>query len=101
MWRPNMVQIIYIPIFLLGGIMFLSNWLRDLIILEWDITPFVASILGLIIVGFIVIFSGMIIYCIVKLNWILTQIITITKDDPKVREFLKELNDLKKRDKLI
>ena len=91
-----MVQIIYIPIFLLGGIMFLANWLRDLIVLEWDITPQIASILGLIIVGFIVIFSGIIIYSIIKLNWILTQIITITKDDPKVRQFMEELNSLKK-----
>jgi len=95
-----MVQIIYIPIFLLGGIMFLANWLRDLIVLEWDITPQIASILGLIIVGFIVIFSGIIIYSIIKLNWILTQIITITKDDPKVRQFMEELNSIKKRDKL-
>lgn len=100
-----MVQIIYIPIFLLGGIMFLSNWLRDLIILEWDITPQFASILGLIIVGIIAIFSGMIIYCIVSLNWILTQVISIAKEDPKVRERIKELindlNRLKKKDKLI
>lgn len=98
MWRPNFVQLIYIPIFLLGIIIFLSNWLRDLIILEWDITPQIASILGLIIVGFIVFFSGIIIYCIIKINWIMTEIMRITKDDPKVREFIKELNRLKKRE---
>jgi len=97
--RLNMVQLIYIPIFLLGAIVFLSNWLRDLIVLEWDITPQFASIFGLVLVGIIVVFSGVIIYCIVKLNWILTEVIRITKGDPVVKQFMEELNRIKAREK--
>ena len=92
-----MVQLVYIPIFLLGGIIFLSNWLRDLIVLEWDITPQIASILGFVIIGVIVIFSGIVVYCIVKINWIITEIVRISKDDPKVKEFMQELNRIKSK----
>jgi len=94
----NLVQLLYLPIFALGLIVFLANWLRDLIVLEWDITPQFASILGLIIMAIIVFMTGLIIYCIVKLYWVLTEVLRISKDDPVVKELIDELNKIKKKE---
>lgn len=98
--RLNLVQLLYIPIFALIAIIFLSNWLRDLIILEWDITQFIASILGIIILGVIVVLICLVIYCIAKLYWIMTEIIRLAlSNDPKgVRDLVAELNRIKSND---
>ena len=97
--RLNLVQLLYIPIFALIAVIFLSNWLRDLIILEWDITPFIASILGIVILGIIVIMICLVIYCIARLYWVMTEIIrlAISGDDKALAELINELNKIKSR----
>ena len=98
--RLNLVQLLYVPIFALIGVIFLSNWLRDLIILEWDITLFIASILGIIILGFIVMMVCLVIYCIARLYWIMTEIIrlAISGDNKALRGLINELNRIKSND---
>lgn len=98
--RLNLVQLLYVPIFALIGVIFLSNWLRDLIILEWDITPFVASILGIVILAFIVACVCLVIYCIARLYWVMTEIIrlAISGDDKALRELINELNRIKSKE---
>lgn len=98
--KLNLVQLLYIPIFALIAVIFLSNWLRDLIILEWDITPFIASILGIVILAFIVVMICLVIYCIARLYWVMTEVIrlAISGDDKALTELINELNKLKSRD---
>ena len=99
-FRPNLVQLLYIPIFALIGVIFLSNWLRDLIILEWDITPFIASILGIIILAFSVLLICLVIYCICRLYWVMTEIIrlAIAGDAEALAALINELNRIKSKD---
>ena len=89
--RINLVQLIYYPIIGLIDIMGLGFWLRDLIVLEWDITPFFANIVGWIIIVFIIVISLFVIYCIIKMNRIITKFVSTT-------ELEKELNLIKSRD---
>ena len=98
--RLNLVQLLYVPIFALIAVIFLSNWLRDLIILEWEITPFIASILGIVILVFLVLLICLVIYCIAKLYWIMTEIIrlSLSGDNNAVRDLVAELNRLKSKD---
>lgn len=82
--RLNLVQLLYVPIFALIAVIFLSNWLRDLIILEWNITPFVASILGIIILAGIVVLICLVIYCIAKLHANMTTLIRVALSGDKI-----------------
>lgn len=88
--RLNLVQLIYFPIIFLVGIMGLSFWLRDLIILEWDITPQFANVVGYGIVIVIAVLCFFVIFCIIKLNRIITKFVS---ED----ELEKELNLLKRK----
>ena len=90
--RLNLVQLIYFPLVLLFGIIALAGWLRDLIILEWDISEYFANAVGygiLVIITFMCLFVA---YCIVKLNRIITKFVS-------EGELEKELNLIKSRDK--
>jgi hypothetical protein len=89
--RLNLVQLIYYPIISLMGIMGLGFWLRDLIVLEWNITPFIANIIGWVLVVFIILLSLFIIFCIIKMNRIITKFVSTT-------ELERELNLIKSRD---
>ena len=95
----NLVQLLYVPIFALIAIIFLSNWIRDLIVLEWDIDILIASILGIIILGFIVLLVCLVIYCIAKLYSLLTEVIrlAIAKDDVSLKALMDELNRIKSK----
>jgi len=95
----NLVQLLYVPIFALIAIIFLSNWLRDLIILEWDITPFIASILGIIILGIIVLAICLVIYCIAKLHANMTILIRVALSGDKMalKELIAELDRIKSK----
>ena len=95
MRKPNLIQCVFFPIMSLILIMFLANWLRDLIILEWDITIYFASGIGLIITVFIAFLSSFSIYCIIRLNGFLTDLLRVTKDDAKVKELIEEFNRIK------
>ena len=98
--RLNLVQLLYVPIFALIAIIFLSNWIRDLIVLEWDIDILIASILGIIILGFIVLLVCLVIYCIAKLYSLLTEVIRLamSNDDAKITELINDLNRIKSND---
>ena len=89
--RLNLVQLVFFPIVSLVAIMGLSFWLRDLIILEWDITQYVASVIGWIINGFIIILSMFVVFCIIKFNKIITKFVS-------PQELERELNLIKSRD---
>ena len=89
--RLNLVQLVFFPIVSLVAIMGLSFWLRDLIILEWDITPQFASVIGWIINGFIIGLSMFVVYCIIKFNKIITKFVS-------PQELERELNLIKSRD---
>lgn len=88
--RLNLVQLIYFPIVFLFGIIFLGNWLRDLIILEWDISIYFANIVGYFIVVAITIMCLFVAYCIIKLNRIITKFVS-------EQELERELNVIKSR----
>ena len=88
--RLNLVQLIFFPILFLVGIMGLSFWLRDLITLEWDITPLFANVLGWIITIFIVLMSCFVIFCIIKMFRIITKFVT-------VEQLERELNLIKSK----
>ena len=88
--RLNLVQLIYFPIVFLFGIIFLGNWLRDLIILEWDISIWFANIVGYFIVVVITIMCLFVAYCIIKLNRIITKFVS-------EQELERELNVIKSR----
>ena len=89
--RLNLVQLVFFPIVSLVAIMGLSFWLRDLIILEWDITPQFASVIGWIINGAIIALSMFVVYCIIKFNKIITKFVSPS-------ELERELNLIKSRD---
>ena len=69
----------------------LSFWLRDLIVLEWDITQEFANILGYGLVIAIIFLCCFIIYAIAKFNSIITKFVS-------VQELERELNLIKSRD---
>jgi len=89
--RFNLVQLIYFPIIGLIAILGLSFWLRDLIVLEWDITPFIANIIGWCITVVIILITLFVIFCIIKMNRIITKFVS-------TEELEKELNLIKSRD---
>lgn len=77
--RMSLVQLIFFPIAEILAIFFLSNWLRDLIVLEWDIlieNQMFATGLGLGIWGLIVVLGVHIIYCLIKLYYLTTKYIS-------------------------
>ena len=88
--RLNLVQLIYFPIVFLFGIIFLGNWLRDLIILEWDISIYVANLVGYGIEGAIAGMCLFVAFCIIKLNRIITKFVS-------EQELERELNIIKTR----
>ena len=88
--RLNLVQFILFPIFSLVGIMGLSWWLRDLIVLEWDISVFFASILGYVISIVIVVLCCFDIFAIIKLYRIITKFVS-------AQELERELNLIKSK----
>ena len=77
--RLNLVQLILYPIFSLVGIMGLSWWLRDLIMLEWDITVQVAMILGYFISITIILLCCFVIFAIIKLYRIITKFVSTSE----------------------
>jgi len=80
------------------GIVLLADRLRDLIILEWDISIYFAAILGWILIGLIGILGCFIIIRMVKLNNVITNIIALYRQgkDTKLDDFINELNRIKK-----
>ena len=88
--RFNLVQLVFFPILFLVGIMGLSFWLRDLITLEWDITPLFANIVGWVITVIIVLMSCFVMFCIVKMFRIITKFVS-------EKELEEELNLLKSK----
>ena len=77
--RLNLVQLVFLPIVNLIIIIFLSNWLRDLIVLEWDISVYLAQVLGMVILAFIAVMVMFNIYCLIKLYYIITKFISAEK----------------------
>ena len=77
--RLNLVQLVFLPIVNLIIIIFLSNWLRDLIVLEWDITTYLAQVLGMVILAFIAVMVMFNIYCLIKLYYIITKFVSAEK----------------------
>ena len=69
----------------------LSFWLRDLIILEWDITVEFANLVGYGITIVIIVMCCFVIFTIAKLNSIITKFVS-------VQELERELNLIKSRD---
>ena len=88
--RLNLVQLIYFPMVFLFGIIFLGNWLRDLIILEWDISIYVANLVGYGIEIGITLMCLFVAYCIIKLNRIITKFVS-------EQELERELHEIKSR----
>ena len=68
----------------------LGFWLRDLIVLEWEIDIIFANYLGYAIMIVMIIFCCFIIYVIIKLNRIITKFVS-------VEELERELNELKNK----
>ena len=68
----------------------LSFWLRDLITLEWDITPLFANVIGWIITIFIALMSCFVIFCIIKMFRIITKFVS-------AEQLERELNLLKSK----
>jgi len=89
--RLTLVQLIYFPIVLLFGIIGLSGWLRDLIILEWDITPQFANGIGYGILALIIVMCLFVVFCVIKLNRIITKFVS-------EEQLEKELRVIKSRD---
>ncbi len=77
--RLNLVQLILYPIFSLVGIMGLSWWLRDLIMLEWNITVQVAAGLGYGISIAIILLCCFNIFAIIKLYRIITKFVSTSE----------------------
>ena len=69
----------------------LAFWLRDLIILEWDITRNFANLIGYGITIGIVIACCFVIFAIAKFNSVITKYVS-------VQELEQELNLIKSRD---
>ena len=98
MRRLNLEESVYWSILAVIGIVLLADRLRDLIILEWDISIYVAAIIGWVLIGLIGFLGSFIIIRIVKLNNVITNIIALyrQKKDAKLDDFINELNRLKK-----
>ena len=96
--RLNLEESVYWSILAVIGIVLLADRLRDLIILEWDISIYVAAIIGWVLIGLIGFLGSFIIIRIVKLNNVITNIIALyrQKKDAKLDDFINELNRLKK-----
>ena len=89
--RLNLVQLVYFSIISLIIIMGLSFWLRDLIVLEWDITQELANLVGYGLVVGVILLCSFIIFAIAKLNSIITKFVSVS-------ELENELNLIKSRD---
>lgn len=89
--RLNLVQLVFFSTIALIVIMGLTFWLRDLIILEWDITREFANLVGYGITVAIVVMCSFVIYAIAKFNSIITKYVS-------VQELEKELHLIKSRD---
>ena len=92
--KLNLVQLVFFPIAEILIIFFLANWLRDLIVLEWELllnNELLTQGLGLIIMSIIVTLGIHIIYCIIKMYYITTKFISAEKLE-------QELNRLKNRE---
>ena len=100
MKRLNLEESVYWSILAVIGIVLLADRLRDLIILEWDISIYVAAIIGWILIGLIGFLACFIIIRVVKLNNVITNIIALYRQgkDAKLDEFINELNRLKKKE---
>lgn len=100
MKRLNLEESVYMSILAVIGIVLLADRLRDLIILEWDISIYVAAIIGWVLIGLIGFLGCFIIIRVVKLNNVITNIIALYRQnkDAKLDEFINELNRLKKDD---
>jgi len=96
--RLNLEESVYMSILAVIGIVLLADRLRDLIILEWDISIYFAAILGWILIGLIGILGCFIIIRMVKLNNVITNIIALYRQgkDTKLDDFINELNRIKK-----
>ena len=96
--RLNLEESVYWSILAVIGIVLLADRLRDLIILEWDISIYVAAIIGWILIGLIGFLACFIIIRVVKLNNVITNIIALYRQgkDAKLDEFINELNRIKK-----
>lgn len=84
------MQLIYFPILFLVGIMGLAFWLRDLIVLEWDISQEFANIVGYGISVAIILMCCFVIFCVIKLNRIITKFVSES-------ELERELNLIKSK----
>ena len=89
--RLNLVQLVYFSIISLICIMGLGFWLRDLIILEWDITSEIANLIGYGLVIVIIMLCSFVIFAITKFNSIITKFVS-------VQELERELKLIKSRD---
>ena len=98
MRRLNLEESVYWSILAVIAMVVLADRLRDLIVLEWAISIYLAAILGWIVIGFIAAIAGFLIIRIVKLMAIITTIISLyrQKDNAKLDAFIAELNRLKK-----
>ena len=98
MRRLNLEESVYWSILAIIGIVLLADRLRDLIILEWDISIYWAAIIGWVLIGMIGFLACFIIIRVVKLNNVITNIIALYRQgkDAKLDEFINELNRIKK-----
>ena len=96
--RLNLEESVYWSILAVIAMVVLADRLRDLIVLEWDISIYLAAILGWFVIGIIAAIAGFLIIRIVKLMGIITTIISLyrQKDNAKLDAFIEELNRLKK-----
>jgi len=96
--RLNLEESVYWSILAIIGIVLLADRLRDLIILEWDISIYWAAIIGWVLIGMIGFLACFIIIRVVKLNNVITNIIALYRQgkDAKLDEFINELNRIKK-----
>ena len=69
----------------------LAFWLRDLIILEWDITQEFANLVGYGLVIAVILLCSFVIFAIAKFNSVITKFVSVS-------ELEKELNLIKSRD---
>jgi hypothetical protein len=91
--KLNLVQLVFFPIGLQIVNIFLTNWLRDLVIPEWDILirfPVLVQFLGLLIVGMIALTSIYSIYCLIKLYYIITKFVSTDKLEEELRRIKAE-----------
>ena len=89
--RLNLVQLVYFSIISLICIMGLAFWLRDLIILEWDITQEFANLIGYGLVICVIGCCCFVIFAIAKFNSIITKFVSVS-------ELERELNLIKSKD---